>query len=73
MKVVVDVADAQAQAPRGPPLAALEFPGGMDPAPGWFAAHADLPPGPEERDFELRVSTPGGQRPPVCVSLWTTR
>jgi hypothetical protein len=55
------------------PLAAVEVSASHDPTPAWRRAEAAIPPGPAERDFTLRISTPGDQRPPLCVALWTTR
>jgi hypothetical protein len=54
-------------------LAAVRVTASQDPAPAWQRAEGPVPPGSEERDFTLRISTPGGQRPPLCVALWTTR
>ena len=65
--VRVEVLDA------GAALAAVEVGASHDPAPAWQRAEAAVAPGPEERDFTLRITTPGGQRPPLCVALWTTR
>ncbi len=55
------------------PLAAVEIAVSHDPSPAWQRAEAAVPPGPDEREFTLRISTPGDQRPPLCVALWTTR
>ena len=55
------------------PLASIEVPGTVDPAPAWLAAAAAPAPGPDDRDFTLRISTAGDQRPPLCVALWSTR
>jgi hypothetical protein len=66
--------EALAEVPGGEaPLAAVEVSASHDPLPAWQRAEAAVPPGPEERDFTLRISTPGNQRPPLCVALWSTR
>ena len=67
------IASAGAAPESAAPLAALEVPRTIDPAPAWLSAAAAVPPGAPERDFTLRISTPGDQRPPLCVALWSTR
>jgi hypothetical protein len=64
--------DALAEGTEAPLARAVVRPS-RDPVPAWEQTDADVPPGPAERAFTLRISTPGGQRPPLCVSLWTTR
>ena len=55
------------------PLATLEVGRTVDPEPAWQRAAVPLAPGAAARDFRLRISTAGQQRPPLCVSLWSTR
>ena len=59
--------------PAAPALATLDVPRTVDPSSGWLAAQATPAAGPPERDFTLRISTAGDQRPPLCVALWATR
>lgn len=60
----------EAFSPRGK-LAELTLTRTRDPQPAWLAA--DLPSGGGDLQLELRASTPGGFRPPICVAAWTTR
>jgi hypothetical protein len=58
---------------EGAPALALSVPRARLREPGWIAADAPLPPGPDERAFTLVIgsSDPAGR--PLCVAAWTTR
>jgi hypothetical protein len=57
----------------GAPIAALSVPRARLRKPGWIAADAALPPGPEERAFTLLVGSADPAGRPFCVAAWTAR
>ncbi|GAC1338715.1 MAG: hypothetical protein NVSMB23_06760 [Myxococcales bacterium] len=57
----------------GVPVVALSVPHARLRQAGWIAADAPLPPGPDERAFDLLIASADPAGRPLCVAAWTTR